>query len=208
MPALVLCASAVAFAFPVRTFGAEATTGIITGAVFDAQDHPIQGARVSAAAPSGGASATADARGRFSLLGLAPDTYAIAVEANGFERFVEGGLTVLPGQSQQLNVHLVRALSEIGRVRASGGAFALGSNGDTFTVSGADARAIAPPVSSAGLAAYSAGSVQGAIASVPGVALDPFGNAILRAGKVDDAVFTYDSVPVPQGLIAEPGGNV
>src|SRR6185312_562834 len=44
--------------------------------------------------------------------------------------------------------------------------------------------------------------------SVPGVILDPFANAVLRGGKVDDTVFDFDSVPVPQGLIAEPGGNV
>jgi hypothetical protein len=40
------------------------------------------------------------------------------------------------------------------------------------------------------------------------VDLDPFANAILRGGRVSDTVFDYDSVPIPQGLIAEPGGNV
>ena len=29
----------------------------------------------------------------------------------------------------------------------------------------------------------------------------------MRGGKVQDTVYDYDSVPVPQGLIAEPGGN-
>ena len=46
------------------------------------------------------------------------------------------------------------------------------------------------------------------LAGVPGVQLDSFANAIVRGGKVQDTVFDYDSVPVPQGLIAEPGGNI
>ena len=30
----------------------------------------------------------------------------------------------------------------------------------------------------------------------------------MRGGKVQDTVYDYDSVPIPQGLIAEPGGNI
>lgn len=59
-----------------------------------------------------------------------------------------------------------------------------------------------------GLAGYTQGTVQGSITTVPGVDQDAFANAILRGGKIEDAVFDFDSVPVPQGLVAEPGGNV
>jgi hypothetical protein len=93
-------------------------------------------------------------------------------------------------------------------VRAATTSYALGSTSDTFVVSGDSARALVPITSSAGLAQYTEGSVQGAIANVPGVDFDAFANAILRGGKVGDAVFDYDSIPIPQGLIAEPGGNV
>ena len=58
------------------------------------------------------------------------------------------------------------------------------------------------------MANYSRDTIQGAISNVPGVQQDSFANIIVRGGKVQDTVYDYDSVPVPQGLIAEPGGNI
>ena len=187
---------------------AEATTGAIVGAVSDATGAPVAGARVSAAAPSGRSQAISDARGRFTILGLSPDAYTVSIEANGFESQSEPGINVLPGQTERTSFRLEKRLRTIGRVVASARTYTVGATSDAFTVSGAQARALSPPVSSSGLASYAAGSVQGAIVSVPGVNLDPFANAILRGGKVDDTVFNFDSVPIPQGLIAEPGGNI
>ncbi len=189
---------------------AEATTGMITGSVFDNQSGgAIADARITAASPSGTYTAQTDLHGRFRLLGLAPDTYIVSVQASGFEPLSQNGITVLAGQSQGVIFTLLKQLRTIANVRATPRTFAAGSTSDAFTVSGQNARALTPPpVSSSGLANYTAGTVQGAIASVPGVILDPFANAILRGGKVDDAVFDFDSVPIPQGLIAEPGGNV
>jgi hypothetical protein len=186
---------------------AEATTGVVVGQVLDTDGRAIAHARVAAASPSGGAQAQSDAAGRFTILGLAPDTYTISAQAVGFEN-ASIVAVVLAGQTERTTLSLARSLKEIGRVRAQSSAFTIGATSDTFIVSGDAARAIAPPVSSSGLAQLTAGTVQGAIASVPGVDLDSFANAILRGGKVDDAVFDFDSVPLPQGLIAEPGGNV
>ena len=206
--ALLVAALLAAFAtHPVAA--AEATTGSIVGTVLDTQDKPVVNARISAVSPSGRYSALTNDRGRFTLLGVSPDAYTVSVEARGFEPVAELGVLVLAGQSATLSLRLAALeLRTIGTVRAGSSAFIRGSTSDSFTVSGDAARALAPPVSGSGLANYSAGTVQGAIAAVPGVDLDSFGNAILRGGKVDDAIFTFDSVPVPQGLIAEPGGNV
>ncbi len=190
-----------------RTTAAEATTGSIMGSV-TGNNVPIANAHVSIAAPSGSYTATTDVRGRFTVLGIVADTYTVSVEAPGFEPETQNGITVLPGQGEFLAFRLVAQLKTIASVQATGKAFAVGNTSDTFTVAGAQARALSPPVSSSGLASYIAGTVQGAIASVPGVVLDQFANAILRGGKVSDAVFNYDSVPIPQGLVAEPGGNV
>lgn len=74
-------------------------------------------------------------------------------------------------------------------------------------MTGEAARGI-PGASSSGLGAYAQGTVQGAVGAVPGVQEDQFANVILQGGKVKDTVFSYDAVPVPQALIAEPGGNV
>jgi hypothetical protein len=189
-------------------FGAESTTGAIYGTVSDQAGAPLRNAAVTAASPSGTYAATTDLHGRFVILGVVPDSYTVSAQLQGFVSVEQAGVTVLPGERRQAAFTLAPVLRTIGRVSAGGSAFTPGSASDTFSVSGAAARAISPPASSSGLATYLSGTVQGAIASVPGVVLDQFANAILRGGKVSDAAFDYDSIPIPQGLIAEPGGNI
>ncbi len=187
---------------------AEATTGVIVGTVATREGAPIAHATVSASSASGRYVALTNAQGRFAMLGVAPGSYIISAEAPGYEPVTTRDLRVLPGQEQHVSFTLAPQLRNIASVRASAGAFTVGSTSDKFTVSGEAALAQFPTTSSAGLASYSQGSVQGAIANVPGVDLDSFGNAVLRAGRVSDAAFEYNSVVIPQGLIAEPGGNV
>ncbi|HEX4013987.1 MAG TPA: TonB-dependent receptor [Candidatus Cybelea sp.] len=203
----VLCVIFIATLFcqPVRA--AELVTGAILGTVSTTARAPIAGARVRATSPSGRFAATTDDDGRFTMLGVAPDTYAVSVEANGYET-ANATAIVLPGEHERLAVVLLAKLKEIAKVRAAGEAFAIGSTSDTFTVQGEEARAGTPQASSSGLANYSRDSIQGAISNVPGVQQDSFANVIVRGGKVQDTVYDYDSVPVPQGLIAEPGGNI
>ena len=186
---------------------AELTTGSIVGIVRTAAGAPVSGARVTARAPSARYHAVTDAGGRFVVLGVVPDTYTVAVAAQGYEPAAAVAI-VLPSEREELTFTLHPQLKEIVRVEASGEAFPVGSTTDTFTVTGDTARATFPAESAAGLSAYTQSSVQGAIATMPGVQLDTFGNAIVRGGKIQDTVFDYDSVPVPQGLIAEPGGNI
>jgi hypothetical protein len=189
--------------------GAESTTGTIIGAVSSRGGIPVANARITAVSPSGSYSSTTDPQGRFTMLGITPDSYIVTSQGSGFEPASEDGVIVLAGETQRLSFSLVPTLKTIATVRATANAISVGSTSDVFTVSGGSGRGIKPPpVSSSGLANYAAGTVQGTIASVPGVNLDSFANAILRGGKVDDAIFDYDSVPIPQGLIAEPGGNV
>ncbi|MGC1380241.1 MAG: TonB-dependent receptor [Candidatus Baltobacteraceae bacterium] len=197
---LLLVASAIGRA-------AELTTGSILGIVLDARGAPQAGARVSALAPSGRYAVTTDDQGRFVILGVVPDTYTVTVAAKGMQPS-SLVVIVLPDEREQVSFTLRPRLKEIARVEVKGEAFAAGSTTDTFTVTGDQARATFPTASSAGLANFSQGSVQGSIASVPGVQFDSFANAIVRGGKVQDTVFDFDSVPIPQGLIAEPGGNI
>jgi hypothetical protein len=199
-------AALLAGAQPARA--AESTTGLITGTVTTTAGAAVARAVVTAASGSGRYAAVTDARGRFVILGVTPDVYVVSVEAPGFESAVQRDVRVLSGQEQRASFQLQVTVRTIGSVQARSQAFALGSTSDTFVVSGQAARANFPTTSSAGLANYTQSTVQGAIANVPGVDLDPFANAILRGGRVSDAAFDYDSVPIPQGLIAEPGGNV
>jgi hypothetical protein len=187
--------------------GAELTTGAVLGSIETIAGKPLAGAVVTADAPSGRYKTTSDAGGHFTILGLAPDTYTVSVALEGYE---PSGVTVvvLPGEHQRLTFTLRPALKEIAQVHSKAEAFSVGSTADVFTVQGAQAQAGTPQASSSGLADYSRDSVQGAISNVPGVQQDSFANIIVRGGKVQDTVYDYDSVPIPQGLIAEPGGNI
>jgi hypothetical protein len=189
-------------------FAAESTTGTIYGHVVDERGAPLAGVAIAATSPSGTYAATTDARGHFAILGVVADVYSLSAQREGFESVATAGVTVLPDERREATFTLVRVLRTIGHVNAAGSAFVTGSTSDSFIVNGSAARALSPPVSSSGLATYISGTVQGAVASVPGVVLDQFANAILRGGKVSDAAFDYDSVPIPQGLVAEPGGNI
>jgi hypothetical protein len=148
---------------------AESTTGVIYGTVFDTSGAPLSGVAISAASPSGAYGTTTDAHGRFAILGVVPDSYVVSAQRQGYTSATQSGVNVLPGEREQAAFTLAPALKTIGRVNAAGSAFTTGSPSDTFTVSGATARALAPPSSSSGLATYLSGTVQGAIESVPGV---------------------------------------
>lgn len=203
----ILCVVVLSALSVQRGEAAEFVTGAIFGTVSTTTHTPIANARIRALAPSGRYTGTADATGHFTILGVAPDTYTIGVEANGFESAI-ATVVVLPGEHERLAVVLLVKLKEIAKVEAKHEAFAVGSTSDAFTVQGQQAQAGTPQASSSGLANYSRDSIQGAIANVPGVQQDSFANVIVRGGKVQDTVYDYDSVPVPQGLIAEPGGNI
>jgi hypothetical protein len=194
---------------PACSWAAEATTGSIVGRVLSHENAPIAGARIAAGSPSGRYTGISDGAGHFVILGVVPDTYVVSVQATGYDAQAVQGVAVLPQGEVTLTFHLEIAPETIARVTASSIAGPeMQSASNVFVVSAAAAQAQTPVEAGAGLAAYTRGTVQGAVATVPGVMQDQFANVIVRAGKVQDTVFNYDSVPIPQGLIAEPGGNV
>ena len=206
--ALVTLAVVATIASCAAARAAESTTGTILGIVRSASGLPIANAGVSAVSNAGRYAVRTDARGSFTLLGVAAGTYLVSVSASGYADASESGIGVLPGGRAHLEFTLAPVLKTIGSVRARSSSFEVGSTSDAFTVNGSRAQALAPVASASGLGNYLSGSVQGAIAGVPGVDQDSFANAILRGGKISDAIFDYDSVPVPQGIVAEPGGNI
>jgi hypothetical protein len=187
---------------------AAETTATIVGMVRDEAGAPVAGGRIVLTSASGHYEVHSDRSGRFTLAAVTPDTYAVSVDAPNFAHYEQHGVTANPGSTVRLDLRLAPTLRVIGSVTANTrSAFTVGSPQDSFTVSGAQARG-PTSASASGLASYTRGTVQSAVATVPGVQQDQFANVILRAGKVDDVVFSYDAVPVPQAIIAEPGGNV
>lgn len=193
-----------------RVSSAEATTGLILGLVVAGSPAvPLGDVEVDAASPSGRYRTRTDASGRFAILDVAPDTYTLAFVRAGYEARSLAGVTVVPGGRANEEIALVREIKEIARVgaRTTFGGSGFGETQDVFRITGEAARGL-PSASSSGLGSYAQGSVEGAVATAPGVQQDQFANVIVEGGKVKDTVFSYDAVPVPQALIAEPGGNV
>ncbi len=208
-PAGVALSLVIALTASLVTVGwAAETTGTLVLRVLGANGEGVAAARVRAASPSARHDAASDTTGRVTFAALSPDTYEITITTDRYDAKRIAGIVVPPGGHLALTITLTSALTTIGRV-ASGSrdAVAGGRTTDTYTVSGDQARGPASAGAS-GLATYLRGTVQSAVARIPGVQQDAFANAIIRGGKVDDVVFSYDAVPLPQALIAEPGGNV
>ncbi len=205
--ARAVCGSVAIALVPIFTQAAELSSGTVLGTVTTTSGRPLTGVTVTLLAPSGRYRSTTDPAGRFTVLGVTPDTYAIKAELGGYEP-ASITIVVIPGEHEEVALVLRPSMKEIAKVQAQSHAFAVGSTSDVFSVAGEQAQAGTPQASSSGLANYSRDTVQGAISNVPGIQQDTFANVIVRGGKVQDTVYDYDSVPIPQGLIAEPGGNI
>lgn len=88
---------------------AQTGKGALSGAVVDAQDRALQGAKV--VADPGGSSAVSDAQGQFTLNGLSAGDYDVTVSYAGFTPFTKK-VTVVAGQSARLDASLSVAASK------------------------------------------------------------------------------------------------
>jgi protocatechuate 3,4-dioxygenase beta subunit len=89
-----------------------------------ASGAPVEGASVHVS-PFGqngdSGRAVTDARGHYSVGGLAPGAYDVVVEAPGFTEAIQRGLTVAPGERFLLELELVGTVGVEGTVRDSAG---------------------------------------------------------------------------------------
>ncbi|HXP94679.1 MAG TPA: TonB-dependent receptor [Candidatus Binatia bacterium] len=203
---LVICAQC--SLLPATSTAAEIIAGTISGRVVSAQGRTgVGGADVAASSPSARYRVRTDSSGRYTIVNVVPDEYTVAVSAPGYEPQTFR-VAVLPNAHVTAEVAILTVPGVIGFVtrRVQGGS-SFGEPSQTYTITGEKARGL-PSASSSGLGSYTQGAIQGAVAAAPGVQQDPFANVILLGGKVEDTVFSYDGVPIPQALIAEPGGNV
>ncbi len=122
------------------TIARAGTTGTISGIVTSAQNNtPIAGVKVTAASLSQTESTTTDARGFFSLVSLAADTYTVSFQVSGYSPVSVPGVTVFQDQNVPLNQKLETALKTIANVQSYGGSNLVKANqgSDVYTVSGA-----------------------------------------------------------------------
>ncbi len=185
------------------------TTGSIVGTVAGGTGAPIAGALVVATSPSQTTTATTDASGRFSMLSLAPDTYAITASKTGFETTTLTGVSVFADQLQTLHVTLAPALHTIAHVtaRSSMDLVKSGTTTDVYSVNSTVTQAAAGMGGGGNLNnAYSA------ISAVPGAFVPPNQagwdqTVYIRGGSYDQIGYEFDGVPVNRSFDNYPGGT-
>jgi hypothetical protein len=193
------------------------TTGRVSGRVLDAASRtPIAGVAVTANAPTQRATVTTDSSGAFSFLSLSPDTYTLSFEKSGYDPVALPGVTVVADQTQTYNATMNKALRTIARVTAQSATSLVkaGTTSDVYSVNAAGQQA------AQGLAGPgSLNNAYGAIASVPGVMLDPgevgwWQTVHVRGGDIDQVGYELDGIPVnraydnaPQTMLSSLGSQ-
>ena len=180
------------------TWALAGTTGQLSGTVTDANGAPLAAAKVSAISPSQQANTTSDSSGHFIFLSLAPDSYTLAAEKQGYDPVSISGINVFADQNQSVALKTNRSLATIGRVtsRATSDIVKPGTTSDVYSVNAATQNAVASMGGGGNLDnAYSA------IASVPGTYV-PANNAgwgqtiYIRGSSYSQIGYEFDGIPV------------
>jgi hypothetical protein len=114
------------------------TTGCLSGTVTDDSGMPIANALVTATSPSQVATTRTDARGWFAFISLAPGSYAIASEKDGYDKSAFAGVVVSADHRAVVVVHQTHALIRWSACVDCGGLWSagvlkIGEVADTYT---------------------------------------------------------------------------
>jgi hypothetical protein len=192
-----------AFVFQGTTSVLAGTTGSISGIVVDAStNHPVAGARITAASPSQTASTTSDPGGRYTFVSLAPDTYTVTVAPIGtHDAYSVNGVTVQADQNLNVTLQQPRKLQTIGAVtsRAASALVKPGTTTDVYSINAAQ-QDKSSALGGGGLL----NSAWSAITSVPGVYVAAgssgyvgAGSGVsIRGGDYDQIGYELDGIPV------------
>jgi len=175
---------------------AAATTGTISGTVTVSDTKkPLAGASVVAASPSGTGSASSDANGFYNINGLAPDTYTVTIKANGYERVVLAGITVVQDQTVSINQSLAKTLQVIGGVTARSSSNLVQPNQT------ADVYVVSPQQLSAAAGTGGFRTLYDVVQTSAGVtSTGVAGRPRIRGSDVGDVAWEYDGIPINDRL--------
>ena len=180
------------------TWALAGTTGGLNGVVTDNNGAPLANAKVSVVSPSQSDSTTTDAGGHFVFLSLAPDSYTVAVEKQGYEPVSVAGINVFADQTQTLTLHSQRTIKEIGRVtsRATSDIVRPGTTADVYSVNAARQETVQSLGGGGNL-----DNTFSAVASVPGTYVPAnssgWGTTIyIRGSSYSQIGYEFDGIPV------------
>ncbi|HVA36724.1 MAG TPA: TonB-dependent receptor, partial [Candidatus Dormibacteraeota bacterium] len=190
------------------TWALAGTTGSLTGQVVLTDNNaPVAGAKVEVTSPSQVATTTTDAKGNFTFLSLAPDTYTVTVEKEGYQTVSQTGVAVFADTSETLTIDLLKVIGKV-TTRAASALVKPGTTADIYSVSPSQQQAVQGLGGGGGLNnAYSG------IASVPGVYV-PQGQSgwaqsvYVRGADYTQLGYEYDGVPVQRAFDAYPAATL
>ncbi len=188
----------IALVFGQVTWALAGTTGGIGGIVTDTAGSPIAGASVKVVSASQSGTTTSDASGRFNFLSLAPDTYTVSLEKDGYQPVSYAGVTVFADNNLTLSFRMEKALKTIAKVSATsaGSLVKAGVGSDIYSVN-SQAITTASALGGGG----NLNSAYSAISSVPGVTVPAGGMGwnqptYVRGSQFFFTGFEYDGIPV------------
>ena len=117
----IITTCVIAWGVAAAAFAQSAPEGTIRGYVRDSQGAVLPGVAVTATDTTAGVARTAvtDSEGVYRLVNLAPGTYTLTAELQGFSRFVRDSVVVRTGLNIGVDITLkVGALTEIVEVKA------------------------------------------------------------------------------------------
>lgn len=169
------------------------TTGNITGTITDASSGaPLANVKVTAVSLSQTATSTSDAKGFYSIVDIAPDTYTVTFARTGYESATAAGVTVVQDQTVTVNQQLHVALRTIASVHSSAQSNLVKPNqgSDVYTVGGAELQAATNP-----------GDLHETLyqylAATPGVTGTGFpAQPRVRGGQVTDLGYEFEGIPI------------
>jgi len=192
-----------------ETWALAGTTGRMSGVVVSADSGaPLADAKVTATSPSQSATTQTDATGHFLFISLAPDTYTVSAEKDGYQPRSTAGLTVFADATQNVALQLHSTIATIARVTstAAGSLVKSGTTADVYSIGASTQDKLS------GLGGGGAlNSAYSAIASVPGafVPLNQMGyfqTVHIRGGDYDQVGYELDGVPVNRSFDNYPSG--
>jgi hypothetical protein len=180
------------------TWALAGTTGGLSGLVTDQSGAPVAGATIRVVSASQSATTKTDNSGHFTFLSLAPDTYTVSGQKDGYTPASLAGANVFADQQFAISLKLEKGLREIAKVtaRAAGNLVKPGTTSDVYSVNVATQTAVQGMGGGRNLdSAYSA------IYSQPGVTSQignyGFGQVFyIRGSSYSQVGYEYDGVPV------------
>ena len=181
------------------TWALAGTTGSVNGSLTDSSTgKPVADATIVASSPSQTATTKTDASGRFGFISLAPDTYSVTANKDGFTPVSIGGVTVFADQAQNLALTTQPQLKTIVKItsRAAGNLVKSGTTSDVYSVNAATQQTLA----SVG-GGYNLNQAYSGIYSQPGVTsyVGNYGAGqvfYIRGASYGQTGYEFDGVPV------------